>query len=193
MKRRVWHPGSRGGLTHTAERGVKPAPLRAVRAKTSPPSASFPRPQRRMTGVVILRDTTNLVRAASRSRSQTPRYLIRKRRMPFENRSARAVARAARPGYPDGQATTRRVRPTRARMGAAGAVGAARQPPRLSRVAGALRGHVVERLRDRLAELVGAGLLHTDDAGRYGLSRHSHALLEALKPLSSWAEEWGAG
>lgn len=48
-------------------------------------------------------------------------------------------------------------------------------------------------LRDRLAELVGAGLLETDDAGRYGMSRHGRALLEALKPLSRWAEEWGAG
>jgi DNA-binding HxlR family transcriptional regulator len=47
-------------------------------------------------------------------------------------------------------------------------------------------------LRDRLAELVGAGLLETDDAGRYGLSRYGSALLEALKPLSRWAEEWGA-
>lgn len=47
-------------------------------------------------------------------------------------------------------------------------------------------------LRDRLAELVGAGLLKTDDAGRYGLSVHGRALLEALKPLSGWAEEWGA-
>jgi DNA-binding HxlR family transcriptional regulator len=48
-------------------------------------------------------------------------------------------------------------------------------------------------LRDRLAELVGAGLLETDGGGRYGLSRQGHALLEALKPLSIWAEEWGAG
>jgi DNA-binding HxlR family transcriptional regulator len=48
-------------------------------------------------------------------------------------------------------------------------------------------------LRDRLAELVGAGLLETDEAGRYSLSRHGRALLEALKPLSSWAEEWAAG
>lgn len=48
-------------------------------------------------------------------------------------------------------------------------------------------------LRDRLTELVGAGLLDTDQAGRYGLSRHGQALLQALKPLSSWAEEWGAG
>jgi DNA-binding HxlR family transcriptional regulator len=48
-------------------------------------------------------------------------------------------------------------------------------------------------LRDRLAELHGAGLLATDDAGRYGPSRHGRALLAVLKPLSSWAEDWGAG
>jgi DNA-binding HxlR family transcriptional regulator len=47
-------------------------------------------------------------------------------------------------------------------------------------------------LRDRLTELVGAGLLETDDAGRYRLTPHGHALLLALKPLSHWAEEWGA-
>ena len=47
-------------------------------------------------------------------------------------------------------------------------------------------------LRDRLAELVGAGLLEVDEMGRYGLSRHGAALLEALAPLSSWAEAWGA-
>lgn len=48
-------------------------------------------------------------------------------------------------------------------------------------------------LRDRLAELVGARLLENDDAGRYGLSRHGYALLQALKPLSRWAEEWADG
>jgi DNA-binding HxlR family transcriptional regulator len=47
-------------------------------------------------------------------------------------------------------------------------------------------------LRDRLAELTGAGLLETDDAGHYRLSPHGRALLEALEPLSRWAEEWGA-
>ena len=46
-------------------------------------------------------------------------------------------------------------------------------------------------LRDRLAELVGAGLLEVDEAGRYGLSRHGSALLVALTPLSNWAEAWG--
>jgi DNA-binding HxlR family transcriptional regulator len=48
-------------------------------------------------------------------------------------------------------------------------------------------------LRDRLVELVGAGLLDTDDAGRYGLSRHGHELLLALEPMSRWAEQWAAG
>jgi DNA-binding HxlR family transcriptional regulator len=48
-------------------------------------------------------------------------------------------------------------------------------------------------LRDRLAELHGAGLLASDETGRHGLSRQGRALLEALKPLSSWAEDWGAG
>jgi DNA-binding HxlR family transcriptional regulator len=48
-------------------------------------------------------------------------------------------------------------------------------------------------LRDRPAELVSAGLVQNDDAGRYGLSLHGHALLEALTPLSSWAAECGAG
>src|SRR5437764_5313379 len=43
-------------------------------------------------------------------------------------------------------------------------------------------------LRDRLGELIGTRLLETDDAGRYGLSPDGRALLQALKPLSSWAE-----
>jgi DNA-binding HxlR family transcriptional regulator len=47
-------------------------------------------------------------------------------------------------------------------------------------------------LRDRLAELVGAGLLEVDEIRRYGLSDHGSALLEALTPLSNWAEAWGA-
>jgi DNA-binding HxlR family transcriptional regulator len=47
-------------------------------------------------------------------------------------------------------------------------------------------------LRDRLAELTGAGLLQTDQEGRYTLTHQGRALLEALKPLSSWAEKWGA-
>jgi DNA-binding HxlR family transcriptional regulator len=45
-------------------------------------------------------------------------------------------------------------------------------------------------LRDRLAELTGAGILETDDAGRYALSEHGRGLLAALAPLSRWADEW---
>jgi DNA-binding HxlR family transcriptional regulator len=48
-------------------------------------------------------------------------------------------------------------------------------------------------LRDRLAELAGAGLLATDVDGRYGLSHDGQGLLDALRPLSAWAEAWGAG
>jgi DNA-binding HxlR family transcriptional regulator len=47
-------------------------------------------------------------------------------------------------------------------------------------------------LRDRLAELTGAGLLETDDSGAYGLSGHGRSLLEAMEPLSRWADAWGA-
>jgi DNA-binding HxlR family transcriptional regulator len=47
-------------------------------------------------------------------------------------------------------------------------------------------------LRDRLAELVGADLLETDDAGRYALTHHGRELLLALEPMSRWAERWGA-
>ena len=47
-------------------------------------------------------------------------------------------------------------------------------------------------LRDRLAELTGAGILATDEQRRYGLSAHGQGLLAALAPLSAWAESWGA-
>src|SRR4051812_28568477 len=47
-------------------------------------------------------------------------------------------------------------------------------------------------LRDRLAELTSAGVLQTDEAGRYRLSSHGRALLDALAPLSAWAETWAA-
>jgi len=47
-------------------------------------------------------------------------------------------------------------------------------------------------LRDRLAELTSAGLLETDSAGRYALTSHGRALLQALQPLSRWADEWGS-
>jgi DNA-binding HxlR family transcriptional regulator len=47
-------------------------------------------------------------------------------------------------------------------------------------------------LRDRLAELTAAALLETDDGGRYMLSEHGRGLLMAMRPLSRWADEWGA-
>ena len=46
-------------------------------------------------------------------------------------------------------------------------------------------------LRDRLAELVGARLIEADDDRRYRLSAHGAGLLDALRPLSAWADEWG--
>jgi DNA-binding HxlR family transcriptional regulator len=46
-------------------------------------------------------------------------------------------------------------------------------------------------LRDRLAELTGAGILETGADRRYGLSEHGRGLLAALAPLSRWADEWG--
>ena len=45
-------------------------------------------------------------------------------------------------------------------------------------------------LRDRLADLTGAGLVETDDDGRYLLSAQGRALLRALRPLARWADAW---
>jgi DNA-binding HxlR family transcriptional regulator len=47
-------------------------------------------------------------------------------------------------------------------------------------------------LRDRLAELAEAQLVATDDVGRYTLAEHGRTLLTALRPLSRWADAWGA-
>ena len=46
-------------------------------------------------------------------------------------------------------------------------------------------------LRDRLRELSEAGILDTDDEGRYGLTSDGKKLLRALEPLSRWAQRWG--
>ena len=46
-------------------------------------------------------------------------------------------------------------------------------------------------LRDRLAELGEAGIVATGDDGRYALTQDGRALLEALRPLSDWADDWG--
>ena len=48
-------------------------------------------------------------------------------------------------------------------------------------------------LRDRLAALVGAGLIEANDDRRYRLSAHGAGMLDALRPLSAWAEAWGGG
>jgi DNA-binding HxlR family transcriptional regulator len=45
-------------------------------------------------------------------------------------------------------------------------------------------------LRDRLAELVEAGIVEADDDGLYGLTDAGRKLLRALAPLSRWAEDW---
>ena len=47
-------------------------------------------------------------------------------------------------------------------------------------------------LRDRLAELVEARILDTDAEGHYGLTADGRGLLEALQPLSRWADGWGS-
>jgi DNA-binding HxlR family transcriptional regulator len=45
-------------------------------------------------------------------------------------------------------------------------------------------------LRDRLAELTSAGLVETEDDGRYALAGHGRTLLTAIEPLSRWADDW---
>jgi DNA-binding HxlR family transcriptional regulator len=47
-------------------------------------------------------------------------------------------------------------------------------------------------LRDRLAELGGAGIVAAADDGGYVLTDAGRELLAALQPLSRWAESWGA-
>lgn len=48
-------------------------------------------------------------------------------------------------------------------------------------------------LRDRLAELAGAGLIEAGDDRRYRLSVDGAGLLDALRPLSAWADDWSGG
>lgn len=47
-------------------------------------------------------------------------------------------------------------------------------------------------LRDRLRELSAAGLVTTDDDGRYGLTPAGRDLVAALQPLIRWADSWGS-
>lgn len=45
-------------------------------------------------------------------------------------------------------------------------------------------------LRDRLVELVEAGVVEQDDAAAYLLTRLGHDLVRALDPLSAWSQRW---
>jgi DNA-binding HxlR family transcriptional regulator len=45
-------------------------------------------------------------------------------------------------------------------------------------------------LRDRLVELVDAGVVEQDDAAAYLLTRLGHDLVRALDPLSTWSQRW---
>jgi DNA-binding HxlR family transcriptional regulator len=46
-------------------------------------------------------------------------------------------------------------------------------------------------LNTRLKELRALGIVE-HEAGGYRLTRHGSALIEALQPLQSWADEWSA-
>ena len=46
-------------------------------------------------------------------------------------------------------------------------------------------------LNTRLKELRAMGIVE-HDAGGYRLTRHGNALIEALRPLQTWADEWAA-
>ena len=48
-------------------------------------------------------------------------------------------------------------------------------------------------LRDRLAELVAAGLVGSGEDGRYLLTDSGRSLRQALAPLAEWATAWAAG
>ena len=47
-------------------------------------------------------------------------------------------------------------------------------------------------LRDRLVELVDAGVVTQDAEGAYALTRLGTGLLDALRPLDAWAKRWTA-
>jgi len=47
-------------------------------------------------------------------------------------------------------------------------------------------------LNTRLKELRGLGIVE-HAAGGYRLTRHGTSLIEALRPLQSWADQWAAG
>ena len=45
-------------------------------------------------------------------------------------------------------------------------------------------------LAQRLRELKGAGIVASDDAGRYALTPRGHELMELLAPLNHFARRW---
>lgn len=45
-------------------------------------------------------------------------------------------------------------------------------------------------LSARLKELKNAGVLSLDPKGGYCLTEHGQALLQAMKPLAKWADQW---
>lgn len=45
-------------------------------------------------------------------------------------------------------------------------------------------------LSQRLGELTGAGIVHLNDAKGYALTDEGQQLLQALMPLSDWAQRW---
>lgn len=47
-------------------------------------------------------------------------------------------------------------------------------------------------LRERLLELVDAGVVERDERGDYALSASGRELAAALRPLQAWAEAWAA-
>lgn len=47
-------------------------------------------------------------------------------------------------------------------------------------------------LYERLSDLGGAGLIHQDDQGQYGLTALGARLGKALEPLGAWAGDWAA-
>lgn len=47
-------------------------------------------------------------------------------------------------------------------------------------------------LAQRLRDLTAAGIVGTDDAGRYELTRHGRELIELLAPLNAFARRWAS-
>lgn len=48
-------------------------------------------------------------------------------------------------------------------------------------------------LSRRLTELNDLGIVETDEAGRYRLSKAGKSMLQLLAPLQAWSDAWAAG